>query len=90
MTIPELLGTAAAGLTGALAAYRKLEGLIGKKEGKSDGSIRDLLLRLEGKVEAHHEFNARELVALNQRVGRVEAEVFNGVEPRPMFRSDAE
>lgn len=94
MTLPELLGSAAAFLTVGLGAYRavaaKLEGLVGKKEAPEDGSLRDVVMRIEGKIDARHEQTAAQLDKLGERLDLVESRVFTPPARRALRSSPGE
>ena len=88
MTFPEILGTAVAAIGAGYGAYRsaagKLEGLLGKKE--NDDTLRDVVMRIEGKLDAHREATSNELHSLSERVGYLERRVFTPP-GRPALRS---
>lgn len=80
MTVVEVLG----GVLGTLAAagttygvvVAKLNSIVGKKEASGDDSLRDLVLKLDGKLDAHHEQNSANFRELDKRLSLVEARVF--------------
>ncbi len=79
MTLAELLGGAGGVIAAGLASYRlvmgKVEGILGKKEPGQD-SLRDVVMRIEGKVDAQREHTSEQLSLLSDRVGRLEDRVF--------------
>lgn len=93
MTLPEILGGAAGTLAAAAVAYRavsaKLEGLVGKKEAPGDDSLRDVVMRIEGKIDAHREHTAEGLSDLGRRITAVEQRVFTPPS-RPALRSSSD
>lgn len=93
MTIPELIGSAAGTLAAATVAYKavaaKLEGLVGKKDAPGDDSLRDVVMRIEGKIDAQHEQTTAEIERIGERLGLVEARVFTPPQ-RAAFRNGAE
>jgi hypothetical protein len=79
MTLPEIIGGAVAAVTASVGAYRavaaKFDSAVGKKE-PGDESLRDLVMRVDGKLDAHHEVLNDRFARLEDRLVRVEARVF--------------
>ncbi len=79
MTIVELLGAAAGGLGAAAATYgavvARINSVVGAKP-KGDDSLRDVVMRIEGKLDAHREATGDELRSLSDRLLNVERRVF--------------
>jgi len=89
MTASELIGGAAGAITAALATYKlvvaKVESVVGKKGDEGGGSsLREMVARVEGKIDANREHTAAQFDALNQRLERVEARVFTPPARRAM------
>lgn len=94
MTLPEILGYAGGTIAAAGVAYRavsaKLEGLVGKKDAPGDDSLRDVVMRIEGKIDARHELTAAQLDKLGERLDLVEARVFTPPARRALRSSPGE
>lgn len=94
MTLAEILGYAGGTIAAAGVAYQavssKLEGLVGKKEAPGDDSIRDIVMRIEGKSDARHEQTAAALDKLDERMNMVEARVFTPPARRALRSSPGE
>lgn len=86
MTIPEMIGGAVAALTAAVGAYgavsSKIDGALGRKP-KGDDALRDVVLRIEGKLAEHSEDTSRRLESLTGRIANIEHRVFTP--PARMF-----
>lgn len=80
MTLPEFLGAAAASVVAAVGTYgtftAKLNNLIGKKEAPGDDSLRDIVMKIAGKIDAQHGATTDQLREIDRRLELVEARVF--------------
>lgn len=88
MTLPEVLGGAAAALVAALSGYRavstKLDSVLGKKTTPDDDSLRDLVMRIDGKIDAQHGQTSSTLRDFGTRIEKIERHVFTPSEPPAM------
>lgn len=89
MTLPEMLGGAVGAIVASVGAYRaviaKIDNVVGKKDAPGDGSLRDLVMRIDGKIDAQHANATERFDVLDRRLDRVEARVFTPPE-RPAMR----
>jgi hypothetical protein len=81
MTLVEAFGLLGAAVAAAGAGYRavssKIDAIVGKKEAPGDGSLRDLVMRVEGKIDGSIDATAERFDKLDKRLGRVESRVFS-------------
>lgn len=80
MTLLEMLGGAAGALAAAGATYQavtaKVNSIVGKRETPDDGTLRDLIMRIDGKIDAHHEQTSERFDGISKRLELVEDRVF--------------
>lgn len=80
MTLFELVGGALGAMAAAGATYSavtaKINSVVGKKEAPGDDSLRDLVMRIDGKIDAHHANTNDQFEALDRRLELVEQRVF--------------
>ncbi len=90
MTLTEIIGGGVGTLAAAVAAYgavsAKLNAVVGKKDAPGDGSLRDLVMKLDGKLDAQHAHTNENFRELDERLTRVEARVFTPPNRPAFFR----
>jgi hypothetical protein len=94
MTASEILGGVIGALGAAATTYglvvSKIESVVGRKGKDGDSaSLREMVARVEGKIDANREHAAEQFEALGTRLEVVEARVLTPP-ARRAFRSDAE
>lgn len=79
MTLPEVIGYVGGALVAGGVSYRavtaKIDSVIGKKPA-GDDSLRDIVMKLDGKIDAYHGTSSAQLKDLGDRIERVERRVF--------------
>ncbi len=79
MTLTELVGGVVGAVAAAVATYSavvsKINSAVGNKDAPGDASLRDLVMRLDGKLDAQHDATTRRFDDRETRLDRVEARV---------------